>query len=133
MANEAVCIETPTIFARRTIAAAAVLPFGTIIKLTDPNTAVASSADNDPFGGIVWERVSTATSTHTEITVAMNGVWDLKATTATINIGIPVSVGGANLIRSTVEADTALGNICGQAEEAASNDEVIRVRVGVMA
>lgn len=133
MANEAVCIETPTIFARRVIAAGAVLPFGTIMKLTDPNTGVATSADNDPFGGIVWERVSTATSTHTEITVAMNGVWDLTATAATINIGIPVAIGAANKIRAAVEADTVLGNIMAQAEEAASNDEVIRCRVGVFA
>ena len=133
MANEAVCIETPTIFARRVIAAGAVLPFGTIMKLTDPNTAEASGATNDPFGGIVWERASTATSTHTEITVAMNGVWDLKATAATINIGIPVAIGGANLIRAAITADTVLGDICGQAEEAFSNDEVGRVRVGVYA
>ncbi len=130
MANEAVCIETPTIFRRYTIAAAAVLPFGTICKLTDPHTVVASSASNDPYGGIVWERASTDTSTHTEITVAMDGTWDLKATTATINVGIPVSIGGANLIRSAIEADLPLGTLMGVAEEAASNDEVIRVRVG---
>lgn len=133
MANEAVCIETPTKFARRAIAAGAVLPVGTVCKLTDPNTVVASSASNDPFGGIVWEIASTASTTFTEITVAMNGVWDMKATTNTINIGIPVSIGGTNLIRSTIEADLPLGTILGQAEEAASNDEVIRVRVGVYA
>ncbi len=63
------------------IAAGAVLPFGTLCKLTDPNTVVASSASNDPYGGIVWERVSTATSTHTEITVALDGVWDRGAIT----------------------------------------------------
>ena len=130
MANELVCIETPTIFRRRVIAAGAVLPFGTLCKLTDPNTVVASSASNDPYGGIVWERVSTATSTHTEITVAMDGTWDTKATTATINIGIPVSIGGANLIRSAIEADLPLGTLCGVAEEAASNDEVIRTNFG---
>ena len=60
----------------------------------------------------------------------MNGVWDAKATTATINIGIPVSIGGTNLIRSAIEADLPLGTLCGVAEEAASNDEVIRTRFG---
>jgi len=129
MANEAVCIETPTIFRRRTIAAGAVIPIGTILKLTDPNTVVVSSANNDPFGGIAWEE-SDATCTATEIVVAMNGVWDLKATTAAIGIGVPCAIGGANTIRAAVEADTVLGDILGRAEEAAGSDEVIRVSVG---
>lgn len=129
MTNEAICIETPTKFARYTVAAGTTIPFGTILKLTDPNTAIASSASNDPFAGIAWV-VKDENDTSTEIVAALDGVWDLKATTATINIGIPVSVGGANLIRSTIEADLPLGTILGKALEAASNDEVIRVRVG---
>lgn len=129
MANEAVCIETPTIFRRRTIAAGAVIPIGTILKLTDPNTVVVSSANNDPFGGIAWTE-STATSTETEITVAMDGVWDIKATTAAIGIGVPVAIGGANLIRAAIEADTVLGDIIGRAEETFGNDEVGRVSIG---
>ena len=129
MANEAICIETPTIFRRRTIAASAVLPKGTILKLTDPNTVEASAATNDPFGGIVWES-STATDTFTEITVAMNGVWDIKATAAAIGIGVPCAIGGANLIRAAIEADTALGDIIGRAEETFGNDEVGRVSIG---
>ncbi|HEC65233.1 MAG TPA: hypothetical protein ENI23_08065, partial [bacterium] len=66
MANEAVCIETPSRFGRFTIAAGAVLPFGTLMKLTGDNTVSASDSADDPFMGIVWEIASSATTTHTE-------------------------------------------------------------------
>lgn len=129
MANEAVCIETPTIFRRRTVADGTGIAIGTIMKLTDPNTVEASSASNDPFGGIAWEE-KTASDGITEIVVAMNGVWDMKATTAAIGIGVPCAIGGANLIRAAIEADTVLGDILGRAEETFGNDEVGRVSVG---
>ena len=129
MANEAVCIETPTIFARRVIASAAVLPFGTILKLTDNNTAEASAADNDVFGGVVWERASTATSTHTEITVAMDGVWGVKDSGAGGSAGAIVNVGGANLIVDSAAADLLTGSVVGKREMDASAGEVTRIRL----
>ena len=129
MANEAVCIETPTIFARRVIAAAAVLPFGTILKLTDDNTGEASAADNDPFGGIVWERASTATSTHTEITVALDGIWGLKDSGAGGSAGVIVNVGGANVIVNSEAADLLTGSVVGKREMDSAASEVTRVRL----
>jgi len=130
MANEAVCIETPTIFRRRTIAAGAVLPFGTVLELTDPNTAIASSGSGDPFGGIVFGMESTATDTFTELTVAMNGVWDLKDSGAGTGIGVPLAIGGANTFRAAIEADTVLGTIVGRTEETTSAAEVGRASIG---
>jgi len=129
MANEAVCIETPTIFARRVIAAASVMPFGTILKLEDNNTCVVSAADNDPFGGVVWERASTATSTHTEITVAMDGVWDVKDSGAGGSAGAIVNVGGANLIVDSAAADLLTGSVVGKREMDAAASEVTRIRL----
>jgi len=129
MTNEAVCIETPTVFSRRTVSNTEAVPIGTIMKLADPNTVTASTATNDPFGGIAWEEHEASKGT-TEMTVAMNGVWDLKATAAAIGIGVPCAIGGANLIRAAIEADTVLGDILGVAEETFGNDEVGRVRVG---
>lgn len=129
MANEAVCIETPTIFARRVIAAAAVLPFGTICKLTDDNTVEASAADNDVFGGIVWERASTATSTHTEITVALDGVWGLKDSGAGGSAGAIVNIGGANTIVDSAAADLLTGSVVGKREMDAAASEVTRIRL----
>ena len=129
MANEAVCIETPTIFARRVIASAAVLPFGTILKLTDNNTAEASAADNDVFGGVVWERASTATSTHTEITVAMDGVWGVKDSGAGGSAGAIVNIGGANTVVDSAAADLLTGSVVGKREMDASAVEVTRIRL----
>jgi len=129
MANEAVCIETPTIFARRVIASAAVLPFGTILKLTDNNTAEASAADNDVFGGVVWERASTATSTHTEITVAMDGVWGVKDSGAGGSAGAIVNIGGANTVVDSAAADLLTGSVVGKREMDASAGEVTRIRL----
>ena len=76
MANEAVCIETPTIFERKTIAAGTVVPFGSLMELTTPNTVAISNGD-DVFGGIAWQTLI-STDTFTEIVVAKNGVWDIK-------------------------------------------------------
>ncbi len=104
----ATCIETPTKFQRRTVANATGIAIGTILKLTDGNVAIASSANNDPFAGIAWEE-KTASDGITEITVAMNGRWSMTTTAAAIGIGVPVSVGGANAIRAAIEADVALG------------------------
>jgi hypothetical protein len=104
----ATCIETPTRFARRTVDNATGIAIGTILKLTDGNVAIASSANNDPFAGIAWEE-KTASDGITEITVAMNGRWSMTTTAAAIGVGVPVAVGGANAIRAVIEADVALG------------------------
>ena len=129
MANEAVCIETPSRFGRFIIAAGSVLPFGTLVKLTGDHTVSASDSADDPFCGIVWERASTATSTHTEITVALDGVWDILSTAATEARGILVAVSAANTIIAADAADILNGAIVGYLEEEAGNAEVARVRL----
>ena len=131
MADEAICIETPTRFARYTIAAGAVLPIGTVCQLTDPNTASAHSGDAQPFAGIVWGKASTATDTFTEINCALNGVWDMTDGGATSAVGEPVATDGtANETRVAIAADLLLGSVIGKALEAAGAGEVFRVRVG---
>ncbi len=126
MANEAVCIETPTEFARFTIADSTI-PLNTLMQLSDPNT-VAASSGADVWGGINWlERNSDGTL---ETTCAMNGVWDLTNTNEAITVGATVSLSGANLIKTATEAEEITGNIIGKALETAAAGEVIRVRVG---
>ena len=129
MANEAVCIETPTRFRRYTVADAGAIPIGTILKLTDPNTAAASAADNDPFAGIAWEE-KTASDGITEITAAISGVWDITTTNAAITAGAIVNIGGANLVSTSAAADLITGSVVGKALETCSATEVIRVDVG---
>lgn len=128
MANEAVCIETPTKFARYTVSDGTGIAIGTLLKLTDPNTAIATSADNDPFAGIAWEE-KTANDGIVEIVAALDGVWDITTTNAAITAGAIVSVGGANLILTTAEADLIPGQVVGRALETCSGTEVIRVRL----
>ena len=128
MANEAVCIETPTKFARYTVADGTGIAIGTILKLSGDNTAIASSGA-DVFAGIAWEE-KTASDGITEITAALDGVWDLTDAGAGITLGGIVSLSGANLVKQAVEAEMVTGAALGKALETASASEVIRVRVG---
>jgi len=132
MANEAVCIETPTRFARYTVADGTGIAIGTILKLTDPNTAIASSADNDPFAGIAWEE-KTASDGITEIVAALDGVWDIKDGGAGVTVGGIVNINGANVVAQSAAADLLTGSVVGKALETAAASEVIRVRVGYSA
>jgi len=129
MANEATCIETPTKFARYTCADGNALPIGTLLKLSDPNTASATSADNDKFAGIAWvEKV--ANDGVTEIVAALDGVWDMTDAGAGITVGNVVKVGGANTIMAAPEASMIIGELIGKTLEQAGASEVVRVRVG---
>lgn len=129
MANEAVCIEAPTKYARYTIADGAAIAKGTILQLSsDPNTATASSG-SDVFAGIAIEE-KVASDGITEIGAALDGVWDIKAAGSAVTLGNAVSLSGANLIRTSIEADFPLGKPFGKCLETASASEVVRVRVG---
>lgn len=129
MANEAQCIETPTEFARYTVADGTGIAIGTLLKLSADNTAIASSADSDKFAGIAWEE-KTASDGIVELTAALNGVWDITCGDAGVTLGNIVSLSGANLIKDCTEAEMVTGDIVGKALEAGSKAEVIRVRVG---
>ena len=128
MANEAVNIELPKIIVRRTVADGAAIALNTLMTLTDPNTVVATSGDAQPFGGIAIEE-KTANDGVTEIGCALDVVWDIKATTATIGVGKMVNVGGTNLVNLAVDGDFEAGTLVGRTEEEVANDEVVRVRL----
>jgi hypothetical protein len=129
MANEAVCIETPTKFRRYTVADGTGIAIGTILKLSDPNTAAASSADNDVFAGIAFEE-KTANDGIVEITAAVDGIWDITCTDGAITAGGLVSIGDANLILAA-DADAVIkGEVVGKALETTATTETIRVAVG---
>jgi len=131
MADEAVCLETPTRFTRVTVADGTALTRGTIMKLSaDPNTAIASSGA-DVFAGILWDS-KTASDGTTEVNVALDGKWDIKCAGSAVTLGALVALSGANLIRNSVEADFPLGAVLGKSLETGSASEVIAVRVGVI-
>lgn len=133
MANEAVIIELlgnggdPVRF---TVADGSGIEKGVLLKLTDPRTAIASSADNDPFCGIAAaEKVASDGS----VTLAAytKGIFDLKDSGSGITCGATVNVGGANLVIASAAADLLTGSVVGRALETASAAEVIAVAVGV--
>lgn len=128
MANEAVCIETPTRFARYTVADGTAIPIGTLMYMSGDHTILASSAADQPFAGIAWEQ-KTASDGITQLTVALDGVWDITATGAANVLGELVALGGANLIVSADAADILNGAIIGYLEETQSAGEVCRVRL----
>ncbi len=128
MANEAVCIETPTEFRRYTVADGATIPIGTLMKLTSPNTCEASAANDDPFAGIAWEE-KTASDGIVEITCAVNGIWDITATAAAVVAGNLVNIGAANQVLVADEVAMVAGSVVGKALED-SNATAGRVAVG---
>ena len=130
MADEAVCIETPTRFARYTVADGAGIAIGTVLQLTDPNTAVAQTADGVAFAVIAWEE-KTASDGIVEITAALNGIWDMTDGGTGSNVGAMVCCdGSANETRAAIAADLLTGTVIGKNLEAAGANEVSRVRVG---
>lgn len=122
-------IETPTIFARRTINQATAVPIGTVMKLGDDNTVVVSAADNDVFGGIAWVEAEGGKGI-TEIVVAMNGVWNGEDSGSGGSAGAIVNIGGVNVIIDSIGADLLTGSVVGKREMDSANNEVTRIRVG---
>ena len=104
---------------------------GTILKLGDPNTGSASSADGDLFLGILLTE-NVGADGQTRYAVSRHGVWDItnKAST-TITVGDMVKISGANLI-ATADDDQVEkhSEVVGMALQAAAADEVIEVLVG---
>jgi len=126
-----VCIETPTRFARYTVADGAAIALSTMCKLADPNTASAATGAAEPFAGILWEE-KTLSDGLTMVTFAKNGVWDIQDCAAGGSTGAIVVMSGANLIRDAVAGDLLTGAVVGKREEDASAAEVTRIRLEVI-
>lgn len=131
MANEAILVQQlEDRLLECTVADGALIEKGTILKLTDPNTGVASGADGDIFLGIAaYEKVASDGSTR--MSVHRHGVFDLKDSGSGIAVGAFVKIAGANLI-ATADDDQveASGEVVGMALQTASASEVIEVLVG---
>ena len=98
---------------RRTVANAGAIPKGTVLRLLTPNTASASTANSEVFGGIALEE-KVLSDGITEISVAMGGKWNMTTTAAALTAGDMVSIGGANSVEKAVEADFPLGTNVGR-------------------
>ena len=131
MANEAIPYITPTRFSRVTVADANALTQYTLMKLTTPNTAAASGADNDTPAGILMQSKA-ANDGQTEMTVALDGEWGLLTSAAAIGIGEHVTINGANEIKKYTTLDDEKGYVLGKAlETIGAAATVIRVRLNL--
>jgi len=136
MANEAVIIElpeseTPIYY---TCADGTNISRMTLLKLTDPRTASASTAKGDYFAGIAYAD-KVANDGSTRIGAYVRGIFDLTAND-TITAGQLVVLSGANLICAATPTSLSgqnLGLAVGKALEssAAGTSEAIAVAIGV--
>ena len=132
MANEAIIVQLlgnggdPI---EVTVADGAGIVKGTLMKIADPRTGSATSADGDKFIGIAAaEKVANDGST--TLSVYTHGIFDLKDSGAGITAGTYVKMNGANLIATADEAGAQdLSEIVGLALETAGAAEVIEVLI----
>lgn len=129
MANEATLwmeLELPIPF---TCADGAGIEKGTLVKLTDPMTVAAATADNDVLIGITAEE-KIASDGRTKIGVYTRGIFKMLVGAAGCTVGLPVVASAANTIVDTAAADNDAGRVVGRALETGVNGETVLVLVG---
>jgi len=129
MANEATLIyelELPIPF---TCADGSGIEKGTLVKLTDPMTVAAATADNDVVIGITAEEKITSDG-KTKVGVYLRGVFKMLVGAAGCTVGLPVAASAANTIVDGAAADNDAGRIIGRALETGTVGETVLVLVG---
>lgn len=126
----AICIETPTRFARRTIADTPAIPLHTIMKLTDGNVAIATSGA-DACAGIAWEE-KTDVDGILEMVVALNGRWKIVSNGSNHAVGELVMVTGANEVGTADSAGHLAGKGVGFSLDALTGAGSIVVEVNIL-
>ena len=142
MANEAVIIELlgspPGEPIQMTVANATSISGGTLMVLSDPRTAAASTATTlgtAKFAGILAHD-KLANDGSTTAAVYTNGIFDLTSVTtvgaeSAIAVGDYVVMSGANTIKTGSGTCVVSGAAIGYALETAGSAEVIAVRVKI--
>lgn len=130
MANEAVLIfetEPPIPF---TVADGAGIEKGTVLKMSDPMTAAAATADNDVFAGIAAEE-KIASDGNTKLGVYRRGIFKMviEAGNST-TVGQDVVIKGTNTVGGYTTLDDEKGYKVGQALETGAAGESVLVQVG---
>lgn len=129
MANEAVLVYETSIPIPFTCADGAGIEKGTVLKLSDPMTVAAATADNDIFAGIASEE-KVANSGITKIGVYLTGIFKMVDSGSGITVGTDVVIKGANTIGTYTTLDDEKGYRVGKALETASASETLLVAVG---
>lgn len=129
MANEATLwmeIDLPIPF---TVADGAGIEKGTLLAMTDPMTAEATSADNDVFAGVAAEE-KIANDGRTKLAVYRSGIFKMIiAAGNSTTVGQDVVIKGANQIGGYTTLDDEKGYVVGQALETGAAGESVLVQL----
>ena len=94
---------------RYTVADGTGIAKGALLKITDPRTAQATSADNDPFCGIAAHEKVASDGT-TTIAAYTHGIFDINGAAA-ITAGERVSVAGNDEVTKCAAADLLFADV----------------------
>ena len=104
------------------------IPEGTLMKITNPRTIAATSADNDAFAGILCVEKEGGDGS-TNASVYTHGIFDLEQLTGvTGSAGEKCSIAGENIISKVAAADLLFADVGIYLEDAAS-EEIVAVLV----
>ena len=129
MADEAVLVlrqEDPHDFI---VSALVGIEKGTVLKMTNPKTAIASSASGDVPAGIA-RREHLANSDRTRLSVYRKGIFRMTYGGA-ITTGDQVVISGANLIRTALQDGSEDHIVLGRALEDGVDADVKEVAVNM--
>ena len=111
-----------------TCAEATPIPKGSLLKLTDPFTAIIHSGDEDAFAGIAAEE-KIAGDEKTKIAVYRGGIFSIASSAAGITAGNSVALSAtANKVKAA-DATCVGGKMVGIAMESTAGSETIVVDV----
>ena len=130
MANEAVLMVELELPVMMTVANTAAIEKGTLLKLSDPLTVAAATADNDVFAGIAAEE-KIASDGKTKIAVYLRGIFKMVVSSTASTVGQHQVVKGTNTIGDYTTLDAEKGYVIGKALETGANTETILVLVQV--
>ena len=129
MANEATLWMETDLPIPFTVADGAGIEKGTVLKMTDPMTAAAATADNDVFAGIAAEE-KIASDGKTKIGVYRGGIFRMiiEAGNTTV-VGNDCTIKGTNTIGTYTTLDDEKGYVVGQALETGAAGESVLVQL----
>lgn len=129
MADEAVLIYETSLPIPFTVANGAAIEKGTVLKLSDPMTVAAATADNDIFAGIAAEE-KIASDGKTKIAVYTSGIFKMVCSSTASTVGLHQVIKGTNTIGDATTLDDEKGYVIGKALETGASTETILVKVG---
>jgi hypothetical protein len=130
MANEATLQFETGVAIPFTVADGTAVPKGTLLKITDPMTAIITSAAGDALAGIAGE-AKIASDGNTKLAVYMEGIFRMTAG-GSIAVGDSVmsETGGTNEVLTATSAKEGR-EILGTSLEAAGDGETFLVHVNI--